>query len=85
MDQLPHPAYRSYMVERVAPEGPALRHGRDSRRRVCRPWRSAVTRPNPNRRVREAKRRREIRGWQELAARNRERRDRPETETEEDQ
>ncbi len=43
----------------------------------------SVTRPNPNQRVREAKRQREIRGWQELAARNRERRDRPETETEE--
>lgn len=44
-----------------------------------------MSRPNPNRRVREGKRRREIRGWQELAARNRERRDRRETETEEDQ
>ena len=40
----------------------------------------SVTRPNPNRRVREGKRSREIRGWQELAARNRERRDRRETE-----
>lgn len=36
-----------------------------------------MTRPNPNRRVREGKRRREIRDWQKLAARNRERRDRP--------
>lgn len=36
-----------------------------------------MSRPNPNRRVREGKRRREIRGWQELAARNRERRDQP--------
>lgn len=39
-----------------------------------------MTRPNPNRRVREAKRRREIRDWQRVAARNRERRDRPEAE-----
>jgi hypothetical protein len=42
-----------------------------------------MTRPNPNQRVREAKRRREIRDWQGVAARNRERRDRPEIETEE--
>jgi len=42
-----------------------------------------MPRPNPNRRVREAKRQREIRDWQRVATRNRERRDRPETETEE--
>lgn len=42
-----------------------------------------MSRPNPNRRVREGKRRALIRDWQRLAARNRERRDRPETETEE--
>lgn len=30
-----------------------------------------MTRPNPNRRVREAKRAREIRDWQKLAERNR--------------
>lgn len=45
----------------------------------------SVTSPNPNRRVREAKRQRAIRDWQRVAARNRERRDRPEIETEEDQ
>lgn len=42
-----------------------------------------MTRPNPNQRVRQAKQAREIRDWKRLAARNRERRDRPETETEE--
>lgn len=41
-----------------------------------------MPRPNPNRRVREAKRQREIRDWQKLAARNRERRDQPEPEEE---
>lgn len=41
-----------------------------------------MTRPNPNRRAREAKRRALIRDWQRVAARNRERRNRPETETE---
>jgi hypothetical protein len=39
-----------------------------------------MTRPNPNRRVREAKRAREIRDWQRIAARNREHRDRPDPE-----
>lgn len=35
--------------------------------------------PGSARRVREAKKAREVRDWQKLAARNRERRDRPET------
>lgn len=42
-----------------------------------------MTRPNPNRRVREAERRALIRDWQRAAARNRERRDRHEAEAEE--
>ena len=41
-----------------------------------------MTRPNPNQRVRQAKQAREIRDWKRLAARNRERRDKP---TEEEQ
>ncbi len=35
---------------------------------------------NPNRRVREVRRAREIRDWQKLATRNREHRDRPQPE-----